>query len=125
MRISTARSRHTEGLRHACAHPETLHTADRRSADVGALAAALVQPRRSAGWAPAIVLTKSAPAQVLYGDTATAKLSASNSTGQWGYNLSFRDVLPAGASYVADSTSPGNAGQPTILTNRPPPGRRP
>jgi hypothetical protein len=68
--------------------------------------------------APTISLTPGGDTEVLYGDTATVKLTATNSIGQpTGYNLSFRAVLPAGVSYVAGS---GPAGVPaTILANEP------
>lgn len=72
---------------------------------------------------PDITLDKEAPARVLYGDTAEVTLTASNPAGEpVGYNLSFRDVLPPGVTYVAGS-SPGWAGEPEILANKPTAGR--
>ena len=69
----------------------------------------------SADGTPDVSLTKSAPAAVLYGGTSAVSLDASNTTAQWGYNLSFRDVLPEGVSYV-----PGSAEfEPTILDDQP------
>ena len=54
--------------------------------------------------APDITLSKSTPGQVLYGTDATVTLTASNPAVQpFGYNLSFRDVLPPGVHYVAGS----------------------
>ncbi len=54
--------------------------------------------------APDITLSKSTPGQVLYGTDATVTLTASNPALQpFGYNLSFRDVLPPGVHYVAGS----------------------
>lgn len=66
--------------------------------------------------APAITLTKDAPATVLHGAEATMTLRASNPAGQpYGYNLSFKDVLPAGVSYVPGSSEV----EPTVLSNAP------
>jgi uncharacterized repeat protein (TIGR01451 family)/fimbrial isopeptide formation D2 family protein len=54
--------------------------------------------------APAITLVKDAPDGVLYGETSPVTLRAANPIGQpYGYNLSFRDVLPPGVSYVPGS----------------------
>jgi hypothetical protein len=68
--------------------------------------------------APSITLTPGGDTEVLYGDQATVKLTATNPLGQpAGYNLSFRAVLPAGVSYVPGS---GPAGVPaTVLSNQP------
>lgn len=65
---------------------------------------------------PAVTLDKQAPERQLFGTDAEVTLHASNPTGQpYGYNLSFRDVLPAGVSYV-----PGSAPiAPRILTDAP------
>jgi uncharacterized repeat protein (TIGR01451 family)/fimbrial isopeptide formation D2 family protein len=58
----------------------------------------------SAFAAPAITLVKDAPDGVLYGETSPVTLRAANPIGQpYGYNLSFRDVLPPGVSYVPGS----------------------
>lgn len=66
--------------------------------------------------APAITLTKDAPATVLHGAEATISLRAENPVGQpYGYNLSFKDVLPVGVSYVPGSSEV----EPTILANAP------
>ncbi|HWI22285.1 MAG TPA: isopeptide-forming domain-containing fimbrial protein [Baekduia sp.] len=69
--------------------------------------------------APDITLDKQAPAAVLFGDDSVVHLRATNPGGQpYGYNLSFRDVLPAGISYV-----PGSAPiAPQIIANQPTPG---
>ncbi len=70
---------------------------------------------------PAIQLTKSAPADVLVGGEATYRLTANNSstnpTAVIEYNLSFRDVLPVGVTYVVGSTSPASLGEPSVFTN--------
>ena len=66
--------------------------------------------------APDITLDKQAPRAVLLGEDSPVTLHVTNPTGQpYGYNLSFRDVLPAGVSYV-----PGSAlVAPRILPNAP------
>jgi uncharacterized repeat protein (TIGR01451 family)/fimbrial isopeptide formation D2 family protein len=66
--------------------------------------------------APNITLDKQAPDRVLFGEDSPVTLTAANPTGQpYGYNLSFRDVLPAGVSYV-----PGSAPvAPLIIPNAP------
>jgi uncharacterized repeat protein (TIGR01451 family)/fimbrial isopeptide formation D2 family protein len=76
-------------------------------------------PARAAG-APDIAMTKSAPATVLLGGQASYSLVVTNPTGPGAaFNVSFRDVLPVGVSYVAGSTSPADAGDPTIVANQP------
>ena len=58
----------------------------------------------NAAGTPNLGLAADAPARVLIGGTANVTLTATNPSGQpYGYNLSFRDVLPAGVSYVANS----------------------
>ncbi len=77
---------------------------------------------RAAG-TPDISLTKSTPTKILYGQDAGVTLKASNPSGQpTGYNLSFRDVLPNGVSYVAGSAG-SVAGEPQILANKPTTGK--
>jgi uncharacterized repeat protein (TIGR01451 family)/LPXTG-motif cell wall-anchored protein len=70
---------------------------------------------------PGITLGKSGPTSVLADGTAaftlTAGNPASNPTAAPEYNLSFRDVLPLGLTYVAGSTSPTSAGEPQIVTD--------
>ena len=90
----------------------------------GVLASA---PAALAAGTPNVGLTADAPARVLIGKTATVRLTAANPSGQpYGYNLSFRDVLPAGVSYVPGSASyegaavtpqviGGGTGNPTTL----------
>jgi len=70
---------------------------------------------------PTFSLSQVAPATVLYGTPASITLTASDSDALGsgatpGYNVSFRDVLTAGVSYVANS---GSLGNPTILLNEP------
>lgn len=76
-------------------------------------------PAQAAG-APNIAMTKTAPATVLLGGQASYSLIVTNPTGPGAaFNVSFRDVLPLGVSYVAGSTSPADAGDPTIVANKP------
>ena len=82
---------------------------------------AFAEPASAGTGNPDVTLTKQSPAQVLYGETAPASLEVANETATWGYNLSFRDVLPPGVSYVAGSASLG--GEPTVLANQPSAGR--
>ena len=70
---------------------------------------------------PTFSLTQVAPATVLYGTPASITLTASDSDAVGsgatpGYNVSFRDVLTGGVSYVANS---GSLGNPTILLDEP------
>ena len=85
---------------------------------LGSTAALVVAPAPPAGAAgtPDITLTEQAPASVLYGTPATVTLTAHNGTATSGYNLSFEDALPLGVTYVAGSTSPAGAGDPTVIT---------
>ncbi|HEY6378878.1 MAG TPA: hypothetical protein VI316_06840, partial [Candidatus Dormibacteraeota bacterium] len=103
--------------------------ARRRALVEGLLAVALVVGQLSwAGWAPApvqaagtpnITLGKSTPPSVLYGSNTPVTLTVGNPAGPFGYNLGFRDVLPAGVSYVAGSTVPAGSGDPTAIPNQP------
>ncbi len=72
---------------------------------------------------PAITLSAQSPSQVLYGSKATVTLSAENpSTQPYGYNLSYRAVLPSGVSFVAGSSHLGSGGAaptPTVIENEP------
>ena len=65
---------------------------------------------------PNLSLDKNAPAQALLGTKQSVQLVAKNPAGQKrGYNLTFRDVLPKGVTYV-----PGSAKvAPRILENQP------
>ncbi|BDZ41120.1 hypothetical protein GCM10025865_04190 [Paraoerskovia sediminicola] len=62
-------------------------------------------------------LTKSSPSSVLAGEPVTFTLTATNPGDQPEFNLSFRDELPVGVTYVPGSSSPAGAGEPTIVTN--------
>ncbi len=74
-----------------------------------------------AAGSPAITLGKDAPATVLFGTDSTVSLHATNPLGEaYGYNLTFRDVLPAGISYVAGSAP---FEPTTTIANAPGPGQ--
>jgi uncharacterized repeat protein (TIGR01451 family)/fimbrial isopeptide formation D2 family protein len=76
----------------------------------------VMAPAAFADGTPNITLDKQAPAAVLLGEDSQVTLHAANPGGQpYGYNLSFRDVLPAGVSYV-----PGSAPvAPLVIPNAP------
>ena len=84
------------------------------------VASYLVLPVSPAAAAPGITLTKSAPGTVRAGAPITYRLTAANpvsnpdAVNEW--NLSFRDVLPPGLTYVPGSTTPTRAGEPTAST---------
>ncbi|MCB0965994.1 MAG: DUF11 domain-containing protein [Ilumatobacter sp.] len=87
---------------------------------VVALLASLVPITTSSGTASAaaeLVLQKSAPGSILAGDRVTYALTASNPGDAPQYNLSFRDVLAPGVTYVPGSTMPDTAQEPTIVVN--------
>ena len=62
-------------------------------------------PALAAG-TPDVTLATTMPAETLYGAPTAVTLTASNTTGTNGYNLSFNDVLPPGATYVPGSGTP-------------------
>jgi len=72
---------------------------------------------------PDITLAVEGPATLLYGTNATVTLTASNPAGEpYGYNLSYRAVLPEGISYVAKSSqlsSGGVVAEPKVIANEP------
>jgi len=73
----------------------------------------------AAAGTPNISLDKSQSAQALIGTQQEVHLTASNPLGEKrGYNLSFRDVLPVGVTYVGSATPV----QPRVVTNAPGPG---
>lgn len=80
------------------------------------------QSAQAAEPVPAIQLSKKASGSILAGDavsyTLTATNSADNPAAAPEYNVSFRDVLPAGVRYRAGSTSPSDLGEPTIITDQ-------
>jgi uncharacterized repeat protein (TIGR01451 family) len=69
---------------------------------------------------PGITVGKAADISVLVGTPISYSVTVANPV-QAGavpeYNLSVRDVLPAGVSYVAGSTTPTSAGEPRNLTD--------
>lgn len=70
--------------------------------------------------ASSISLSKSAPASALVGDPITYTLAASNpadSASDAQYNLSFRDVLPAGLTY-SGPTKPSTFGEPKKIAEK-------
>jgi uncharacterized repeat protein (TIGR01451 family)/fimbrial isopeptide formation D2 family protein len=69
--------------------------------------------------ASSLSLTKEGPGQVLVGSAGEFTLTVLNTGDAPAYNVSFRDVLPAGVSYKPGSVSPASAGAPTILANKP------
>jgi large repetitive protein len=72
-------------------------------------------PTVVAAGTPDIVVTKSAASEALIGSTTSVTLTACNPTGQPdGFNLSFRDVVPAGLSFAAATPAPS-----TIIANQP------
>jgi uncharacterized repeat protein (TIGR01451 family)/fimbrial isopeptide formation D2 family protein len=76
----------------------------------------VVAPAPAAQAAGSINLAKTGGGSVLFGGKATFTLTATNDGGVEQYNLSFRDVLPTGVSYVAGSTSPASAGDPQVIS---------
>jgi large repetitive protein len=86
-----------------------------------AIGAGLLSVAPAAFAAPDITLDKDAPGRVLFGEDSTVTLRAANPAGQpYGYNLSLRDVLPPGVSYVPGSVSAPVA--PRVIDNAPNPG---
>jgi large repetitive protein len=72
---------------------------------------------------PNIGISATAPTSVLFGAKATIALEANNPAGEpYGYNLSYRAVLPEGVAYVPGSTKIGSGGAaptPTAIANQP------
>ncbi len=95
----------------AAAPPGAFHSGTRAAAT---LTAAAADP-------PPISVTKSGPATTLVGSPVRYTLAAANPAAGAGgvqqYNVSFRDVLPAGVTYVAGSTLPSDIGDPTVVTD--------
>ncbi|WP_151723841.1 DUF11 domain-containing protein [Arthrobacter luteolus] len=66
-------------------------------------------------------LGKEAPDTVLVNGSMPYTLTATNTGSAAQYNVSFRDVLPAGVGYVPGSTTPaGN--EPLVIADKPLPG---
>lgn len=79
----------------------------------------VVAPNAQAAGSPDIELSKETPGEVLFGEQAPVTLRVSNPAGQpTGYNVSFRDVLPVGVSYVPGS-APASVGDPREIANAP------
>ncbi len=73
-------------------------------------------PTSAAFAAETMALSKTVDDNVLVGDPVSVTLTATNSGDVADYNLSFRDVLPAGVTYKPGSTSPASLGEPQIIT---------
>jgi len=86
---------------------------------VVASVAPVVVDVQSSSATPTFSLAETAPSTVLYGNPSNVTLTASSSDTTAGYNLSFKDVLSAGVSYVPGTTTPSTVGDPTILANEP------
>ncbi len=74
-----------------------------------ALGTFVVEPgarRATAAGTPDIAVERSVSAETLYGRNAVVTLTATNPTTTDGYNVSLRDVLPAGATLAAGSPPP-------------------
>jgi fimbrial isopeptide formation D2 family protein/uncharacterized repeat protein (TIGR01451 family) len=63
-------------------------------------------PVARADGTPDISVSATAPGGALFGEAVTVTITASNPAGPDGFNLTFRDVLPAGATYVPGSSNP-------------------
>ena len=87
---------------------------------VGAASLTISSPARAEG-SPDIALAAESPTTVLYGAPASVTLQASNPSGQpYGYNLSYRTVLPAGISYRSGSAKAGGVALvPQAIANEP------
>lgn len=64
-----------------------------------------VTPASAAG-TPNVQLAVSMPSETLYGTPTTVTLTATNATGTDGFNLSFNDKLPAGATLQSATPAP-------------------
>lgn len=82
-----------------------------------ALVAVLTGPSGAAG---AITFSTSAAESTLVGGQVDRTLTASNPAAPGAepqYNLSFREVLPLGVTYVPGSSAPATFGEPQVLTD--------
>ena len=84
-----------------------------------ALATMVLLPATPAFAAESMTLVKSSTANALVGGAVDVTLRASNTGTDPLYNLSFRDQLPAGVTYVPGSTKPVQFGDPVIATDVP------
>lgn len=83
----------------------------------GALVAVLTGPSGAAG---TITIGTTAAESTLVGGQVDLTLTASNPAAPGAepqYNLSFREVLPLGVTYVPGSTSPARYGEPRVVTD--------
>lgn len=64
-------------------------------------------------------MIKQGPGRLLAGAPAAFAITVSDPGTITGYNLSVRDVLPAGVSYVPGSTTPIGAGEPEVVADSP------
>lgn len=72
---------------------------------LGLVVPAVAPDSAQAAGTPDVQLTRTVAASTLYGDDAAVTLTATQSSGVAGYNLSFTDTLPAGAA-ITSSTFP-------------------
>ena len=68
---------------------------------------------------PSLTATKTAPGNLLAGKNVPYTISTTNSGTAPLYNVTFRDVLPLGTTYVGPST-PADFGEPEIIVNQVP-----
>ncbi len=68
---------------------------------------------------PSLTATKTAPGNLLAGKNVPYTISTTNTGTAPLYNVTFRDVLPLGATYVGPST-PADFGEPEIIVNQVP-----
>ncbi|MCW2758750.1 MAG: hypothetical protein JWO46_2496 [Nocardioidaceae bacterium] len=98
-------------------HDRTLSLATVLALVAALLAFLPVAPAAAAG--PQITQAKTGDSQALVGSPVSYTLTMANPS-QTGavpeYNVSFRDVLPTGVTYVAGSTGPASIGEPTVTT---------
>jgi uncharacterized repeat protein (TIGR01451 family)/fimbrial isopeptide formation D2 family protein len=73
-------------------------------------------PMERAMAAESLRVTKSAADNVLVGGVLDVSVSAVNNGDRPEFNLSFRDHLPPGVTYVGGSTRPEAAGEPRVVT---------
>ncbi len=76
---------------------------------LAALLAVATDARPASAAPDDFTLTKAGPADVLIGEIATFTITAEGTQGTDLYNISFRDVLPAGITYVPGSGVPSPA----------------
>lgn len=83
-----------------------------------ALIALGLAAQADASGSPNISYSMDAQSSTLLGGQSTINMSSSSPAGEpYGYNLTYRAVLPAGTSYVAGSSS--NSIEPEVLSNAP------